>query len=97
MVPSIPLLPSLDSSLLTDGSPVNQRCSTHHFKGFSTVLSVLIDDEGDVDGWGKGLEDDFARSLLAVPTNTIDNTTVCSVVTKMVLPEIVATAPIRPN
>jgi len=82
MVPSIPFLPSSDSSLSMDGSPVNQRCSTHHFEGFPTVLSVLIDDEGDVDGWGKGLEDDFARLLLVVPTNTIDNTTVCSVVTK---------------
>jgi hypothetical protein len=82
MVPSIPLLPSFDSSLPMDSNPVDQRCSTHHFEGFPTVLSVLIDDEGDVDGWMKGLDDDFARSLLVVPTNTIDNTPVCSVVTK---------------
>ena len=34
---------------------------THHFEGFSMALSVLIDDEGDVDGWGERLEDDFAR------------------------------------
>ena len=81
MVPSIPLLPSFDSSLLVDDSPIGQRCSTHHFEGFPTVLSVLVDDEGDVDGWGRGLEDDFARSLLAVLTDTIDNTTVCSAVT----------------
>ena len=39
----------------------DQRYSTHHFKGFSTALSVLIDDEGDVDGWGKRVGDDFAR------------------------------------
>ena len=65
-----------------DGGPVDQRCSTHHFEGFLSVLSVLIDDGGDVDGWGKRLEDDFARSLLVAPTNTIDNTAVCSVVTK---------------
>jgi len=39
----------------------DQTYSTHHFKGFLTALSVLIDDEGDVDGWGKRLEDDFAR------------------------------------
>ena len=40
---------------------IDQGFSTHHFKGFSTVLSVLIDDEGDGDGWGQQLEGDFAR------------------------------------
>ena len=61
MVPSIPFLPSFDSSILVDGSPIDHKRSTHHFEGFPTVLSVLIDDEGDVDGWGKRLADDFAR------------------------------------
>ena len=61
MVPSIPFLPSFDSSILVDGSPIDHKRSTHHFEGFPTVLSVLIDDEGDVDGWGKWLADDFAR------------------------------------
>jgi len=32
-----------------------------HFWGFSTVLSVLIDDEGDVDGRERRLGDYFAR------------------------------------
>jgi len=55
MVSSIQFLPSSKSSLLVGNSPIGQRCSAHHFEYFSTVLSVLIDDEGDVDGWGKWL------------------------------------------
>jgi hypothetical protein len=78
MVPSIPFHPLFDSSLLVDGSPINPRCSTHHFEDFSAVLSVLIDDEGDVDGRGKRLGDDFARSLAVVLTNTVDNNPVRS-------------------
>jgi len=47
---------------------------------------------------GEGFEDDFARSLLVVPTNTTYNTTVCSVVTKTVLLGIVTERPpIKPN
>ena len=45
-------------------------------------MSVLIDDEGDVDGRGMRLEDDFARSLAVVLTNTVDNNPVCSRATK---------------
>ena len=82
MGPSIPFHPSFDSSLLVDGSLINPRCSTHHFEDFSAVLSVLIDDEGDVDGRGMRLEDDFARSLTVVLTNTVDNNPVCSRATK---------------